>query len=263
MNKDFWELRARKYKTTGYIDYSIAFFDQLMRLKVIENLIRQYANFDIKLANMLDFGCGNGDFIVYFSAKVKNAVGYDISNEILKVAQERCRDLSNVRFENDLGKIKEKFDIVLSVTVLQHILDNDELKKNLYKIGNLCNKGALFIALESVKSANCINIGISDYFVLRETEYYKNILEEAGFRVLTIENFYNPYFLKTPSYERYLRKIYIYRLFYKVLTKFGVNPTIFNSKFNSCASEILGIPENIDGIVEKESSTKIFVAKKI
>ncbi len=263
MNKEFWELRARKYKTTGYIDYSIAFFDQLMRLKVVERLVRQYADFNIKSASMLDFGCGSGDFIVYFSDKVKNIVGYDISDEILKVARERCKNLSNVSFENDLSKVKGKFDIVLSITVLQHILDDDELKESLRKIGDLCNKGTIFLVLESVKSDNSANMQILDYLAFRKAEYYKSILEDVGFKVLSVKNFYNPYFLKTSSYKRYLRKVRIYRLFYKILTKIGINPTIFNDKFSNCSCEILSVPENVDGIVEKESSTKIFIAEKI
>jgi len=37
MDKEFRNFRAKKKKPRGYTDYSIAFFDQLMRLKVTEN----------------------------------------------------------------------------------------------------------------------------------------------------------------------------------------------------------------------------------
>jgi len=263
LNKDFWESRAKKYKTTGYIDYSIAFFDQLMRLKVIERIVKQYASFNMREASILDFGCGNGDFAVYFSSKVRNIVGYDISDEVLKIAREKCKGLSNVYFVNDLNKIRMKFDIVLSITVLQHILDDTELKDSLCKIYSLCNKGALFIALESVKSVGHLSPSVSDYLIFREVKYYEDLLRRIGFRVIAIKNFYNPYFLKTPSYTIYLRKVRIYKLFYKIFAKLGMNLTVFNRRFSSCAVEVLSNPESIDGIIESDSPTKIFVAEKI
>lgn len=261
MDKEFWNLRAKKDKTTGYTDYSIAFFDQLMRLKVIEKIMNQYGAFDFKKAAALDFGCGTGDFVSYFSHKFNFVVGYDISQEVLKIAKQRCKHLPNILLSNSLEKINIKFNVVLSITVLQHILNDNELLKTLTFVSNKCKENAIFIALELVESDK-FNISHPPYLKARRLEDWKVFFQKSGFEILSIKSFYNPFLIKTPSYLKYRKKVILFVKVYGLFRRLGFNVKLFNGVFKKQAQAILSKEENIDGLVQKESFSKIFIAKK-
>lgn len=261
MNKNSWNLMAKRYKTTGYSDYSVGFFDQIMRLKVVEKLLKQYITFDLKKVNALDFGSGVGDFISHFSHKFKFIVGYDISKEVLQIARRKCNYLSNVLLTNSLKDVNIKFDVVFSITVLQHILDDSELLKTLFMISSKCKENAIFIALESIESDK-FNICQPTYLKARKLEDWKVFFEKSGFELLSIKSFYNPFLIKTPSYEKYIKKIILFKTLYKVFRRLGFNIKVFNSVFEKQAKVILNKRENIDGLLEQESFSKIFIAKK-
>lgn len=261
MNKKLWNSKAKRDKTTGYSDYSVAFFDQIMRLKIIEKLLRQYITCDFKKANVLDFGCGVGDFTSYFSHKFKFIVGYDISEEVLEIAREKCKYLPNILLINSLKEVNFKFDVVFSITVLQHILDDSELLRTLEYIFSKCKENAIFIALENIKSDK-FNIYEPPYLNARKLEDWKIIFEKSGFKILSIKSFYNPFLIKTPSFEEYNKKIIIIKFLYKVFRKIGFNIKIFNRIFEKKAKVILNRQENIDGLIEQKSFSKIFIAKK-
>src|SRR6478736_1153393 len=133
MSKDFWNSLTKRNKTTGYSDFSIACFDQEMRLGCVNNLLKKH-NALIPDCRVLDFGCGNGDFVFRLASKAAQLIGYDLSNEVISLAQKRSTQIQNVTFTSNLQEITSTFDIVLSITVLQHIMDDDELLSTIKKI---------------------------------------------------------------------------------------------------------------------------------
>jgi 2-polyprenyl-3-methyl-5-hydroxy-6-metoxy-1,4-benzoquinol methylase len=71
----------------------------------------------------LDFGCGVGRLVIPFAKRFKRVVGVDISPSMVAEAQKNCANASvlNAQFVNGLSDLREKFDLVHSYIVLQHI----------------------------------------------------------------------------------------------------------------------------------------------
>lgn len=261
MNESLWDSLARKYGTTGFTDYSIAFFDQLMRLKCIEQILGEHGNPDRRNSVLLDFGCGTGDFLAYFSDNFKNVIGYDVSDEVLSIASCRLRRFSNIELLRSIENLDAKCDVVLSITVLQHILNDNELRDALRKISSLCKSGALLVAMESV-STTSIPVSHPPHVMARSLEFWVDSFRECGFAVVAIRSFYNPYLLVTPSYTKYAKGIRAQMTIYRGLRRLGLNPGFFNQTFRNCAERILNTPSNIDGIIDGDSFTKVFVVRK-
>lgn len=75
---------------------------------------------------VLDFGCGVGRLVVPFAQSIKQVVGLDISESMLKEARANCDDhaLNNVTLltsDDQLSALTGTFDLIHSVIVLQHI----------------------------------------------------------------------------------------------------------------------------------------------
>ena len=73
----------------------------------------------------LDFGCGVGRVLIPLALRCDEAVGVDISTEMLDEARRNCaeRGCTNVEFATELDQLanEPKFDLVHSFIVLQHL----------------------------------------------------------------------------------------------------------------------------------------------
>ena len=261
MHDSYWSSLVRKHGTTGYSDYSVSIFDQLMRIKVVDSIIDEYVEDVLSDMRMLDFGCGSGDFAAYFSNKFGNLVGYDLTEDIISIARNQYSHLNNVFFADSLDKIHGSFDVIISITVLQHILDDDELFKTVKYISNKCKGNGLFIMLESVESEK-FELKSLPHLRLRKLEEWVNILNKSGFELLEEKSFYNPYLLKTNSFLNYEKKIKIFALIYRKLRILKLNIKLFNYIFRRQAQDILSKAENVDGIIDGESFSKIVICRK-
>jgi ubiquinone/menaquinone biosynthesis C-methylase UbiE len=115
--------------------------DYYSEYKILELLKFEDPNKTIKV---LDFGCGDGNTIVYIRKHFPNAIiyGIDVSEKSINLAKEKM--ISNVLFSSfggtELPFINEEFDIVFSSMVFHHIdhkLHNGILKeiKRTLKVG--------------------------------------------------------------------------------------------------------------------------------
>lgn len=73
---------------------------------------------------ILDFGCGAGELLCFLH-QVSDAqlYGFDPSRSQRELARTRCRDLPRVHCLSDLGEMEEKFDLVFSSHVIEHVPD--------------------------------------------------------------------------------------------------------------------------------------------
>ncbi len=134
---------------------------------------------------VLDVGCGIGRWSRLLAARGARVTGVDLSPTMIAQAQkraaaagvaDRCRfqvqDLSNL----DVG---EKFDLVLGVTVLQHILDPGRLRTALEAMtAHLAPRGRM-ILLEAAPTA-VINRCDTTVFTARHRDVYLSMMRAAG-----------------------------------------------------------------------------------
>jgi ubiquinone/menaquinone biosynthesis C-methylase UbiE len=261
MNKEFWNSLARMNRTTGTRDYVVAAFDQRMRLKCLEIILSDYKELFTHQVNLLDFGCGSGDFILHFSNRFNRLIGYDISEDILSIAQQRTKDFSNIILANSLDSLSLRFDLVFSITVLQHILDDDELTDTLSRIAGLCNEHAYFVALESFDTKE-FPITQPAHVKARTSDQWRRIFDKAGFDLLETRSFYNPYLIKTNSFTQYWRKVKWFRLFYRLFCKLHLSTAFLEYPITRCIDGVLSTNKNIDGFVDIDSFSKFIICQK-
>jgi ubiquinone/menaquinone biosynthesis C-methylase UbiE len=75
---------------------------------------------------VLEFGCGPGLIVGAVSRRCKRATGVDVSQTILKVAEELNRDAKNISFQRSSGMDlqilpDQSFSFIYSIEVIQHI----------------------------------------------------------------------------------------------------------------------------------------------
>ncbi len=115
---------------------------------------------DLNGLTILDLGCGFGEhckgFIEKGAAKV---VGIDISEKMLEVAKVENSDPKitylNMPME-DLDKIDEKFDLVVSSLAIHYVEDFAGLIRN---INNLLKSGGLFVYSQENPFNTCFSTG--------------------------------------------------------------------------------------------------------
>jgi SAM-dependent methyltransferase len=136
----------------------------------------------------LDVGCGVGRWSRLLAAKGAAVTGVDLSPTMIAQAQrravaegvaDRCefrvQDLSNLDVEGP-------FDLVLGVTVLQHILDPELLRAAVRGMAARLAPGGRLILLEAAPSA-AVDRCDSTVFRARKREVYLQLFAECGLQL--------------------------------------------------------------------------------
>jgi len=76
----------------------------------------------IKPQSVLEIGSGNGSFLEMLKPICPNAKGNEYNKAIAKKCRKRGLDIST----KDISKIKERFDVVVSHEVLEHVFNTKE-----------------------------------------------------------------------------------------------------------------------------------------
>lgn len=186
-NMLFWRERVQKYGHTGWCYPCTYGFDQPLRIKVVKELIGRYAQHK---ETLLDFGCGTGDFSGALKNDFCQITAYDPCVDVLEKAKDELKDTKNISFVDNFNSLKEigmSYDVVLSITVLQHIMLDQELHNNLRFLYQEMKQNGIFVIMESFVS----NIE-SNYERNWTYQDFKSMMEKAGFTLLQGYNFYNP-----------------------------------------------------------------------
>lgn len=101
---------------------------------------------NVKEKKILDLGCGYGGNDKYCrDLGAKEILGIDISEHMIKIAEKNNTD-ENIKYKvmamEDISKIKEKFDIVISSLAFHYVKDYEKLIKDIY---NLLNDNGILI----------------------------------------------------------------------------------------------------------------------
>ncbi len=180
----FWDQRYETHGHTGYKDQLVYCYDQPLRLKAVNEALSNSGIFLNKFSQMLDLGCGVGDFIDKFAKNDVKVTGIDISADVVKKCHERFRDFPNVTVCN--SKIEEmsfpndSFDVVISVTVLQHIVDSDAFSKAIRNVVGVTKIGGHILVFESSPIRIKPNEMTPEYISLKTRREWINAFTQNG-----------------------------------------------------------------------------------
>jgi len=106
-------------------------------------------------AKVLDVGCGPGKWIKLFARRYSAVTAIDISPKMIMLARESLNKekIANVDFYiMDVSKLKlpsDTYDLVNCVTVLQHILDDEECKLAVKEMVRVARLGGAILLFET------------------------------------------------------------------------------------------------------------------
>ena len=154
--KDFWERTAEKFGKSGY--------RAVVGAPTSLGLVNWYADFlqktalksilnNCKGARVLDVGCGVGRWSSRLSETGADVVGIDISDNMIKEAGRRpgaqdgeAKFLVSIAAKLPFGD--SVFDRVFSITVLQHIVDDEEWRRSILELIRVTKSGGKIVILE-------------------------------------------------------------------------------------------------------------------
>lgn len=185
-----WTERFHKYGHTGYGSGLIYIYDQYLRLNAtLKALDAVGVTFDG--IRVLDVGCGVGDFVMEFAQRgAKEVIGVDISEDVIKFAEERLSNFKNIKLiPGKIEKLKFKsnyFDLVTSITVLQHITNEKAFFRAVDNIISATRFGGKILILENspTNSEYVVKVKKNRNIVIRTREEWINIFSSRGCRLI-------------------------------------------------------------------------------
>jgi len=147
------------------------------RLKNIEKFVEK--------GILLDAGCGVGDFLMAAKERGWKAEGVEISDDAAKICRENGIRVYTTSLES--MKIKNRYDCVVMVEVIEHLIDPVSSLKNCY--GALKEGGLIAIQTDNIESIYARLTGKKwFYFLYGHLNYFsprtlKVLLEKTGFKV--------------------------------------------------------------------------------
>lgn len=190
-DEDYWDKRAYKFGeksegqpaicSYGMPDFYNQHIDRLQRRLMLNNL-------DIT-PNMkvLDAGCGVGRWTSEMAKRGASVTGVDISQEMIDIAQKRVDKLNlsdKVNFKHaplHLIGASEEYDLVICVTVIQHIEDQKQWEESVLNLLAAAKKGGKIALLEVAPTdKSWVKIPSRTHFKPRQRDDFVNFLKENG-----------------------------------------------------------------------------------
>lgn len=189
---EYWEDRARRFAPQGdglaaVCSYGMpGFYNRLTHFcqrRALEPWLKAAPGFRV-----LDVGCGVGRWSRLLASRGACVTGVDLSPTMIAEAERRaaasglanrCRFI--VQDSADL-EIAGPFDLILCVTMLQHMLDGGALRCALRRMAHHLAPQGRLVVLEAApaRAASRCNTSV---FTARPRAYYLGLFRECGFRV--------------------------------------------------------------------------------
>jgi 2-polyprenyl-3-methyl-5-hydroxy-6-metoxy-1,4-benzoquinol methylase len=191
----YWEERARRFATKGnalaaVCSYGMpAFYNRVIHFcqrLALEPWLRVRPG-----TSVLDVGCGVGRWSRKLASRGARVTGIDLSPTMIAEAKRRagaqgvmehCRFFVQDLVALDVG---QKFDLVLSVTVLQHILEPQALRAAMRRMVAHLTGGGTLILLEAAPN-RAVETCDSPIFRARQRSAYLRLFADCGLRVRAI-----------------------------------------------------------------------------
>jgi len=238
----YYEYKGEEYYTITPIPYYAKRREIL--LNKIDNIIYRLIESD-KTLKICDFGCGNGYLTCHIALKFPKCeiIGIDISKSMINKAKERTGVLkvNNLSFQvlKDISMIENKFDVILIVAVLQHVIDYRKVRSLVLSIYDKINKSGKVLVFEATSETQ----RTGNTWIRRVESDYVKIFKENNFKLLNREliafPFFNIYelrilgilkkFIKGNSIQKCM--VINKNKFFIILNEFMINISIFFDRF--------------------------------
>jgi 2-polyprenyl-3-methyl-5-hydroxy-6-metoxy-1,4-benzoquinol methylase len=191
-SEKFWQDRFSLHGHTGWADPRIYEFDQQCRLSVFSQWLDDQA-FSGKLA--LDFGAGTGDFARLLIDKGWQVVSYD--KYIRPIFQHRKLQTAS---SAEVVAASAPYDLIVSITVLDHIMDEAEFRQQVVDFKNWLKSDGMFFLLEySSPTAQPPSL----YQAFRTMKTWEDALAGAKLRLEVVKPFFHPDEAPVPAWASY------------------------------------------------------------
>ena len=145
-----------------------------IRIKYIkDNIIKKFnlnsSNKPLKTINILDIGCGGGLLSEPMSRLGANVVGIDASKKNIEVAKFHAKKnklkINYICASPEILKIQKKFDVILNMEVVEHVLNVDLFIENCSKF--IKKDGIMFVATINKNLKSYLHAIIGAEYILR------------------------------------------------------------------------------------------------
>jgi 2-polyprenyl-3-methyl-5-hydroxy-6-metoxy-1,4-benzoquinol methylase len=189
----FWRARFAAVGHTGWSDQLVYQFDQRCRLQAFSSWLRETFT---AAGSALDFGCGSGDFSRLLVNLNWTVTGFDKYVRPGFVHPQ----FRYVAVLSDLSAQEYLFDLIVSITVMDHITDDREFLTTLASLRRLVKPSGRFFFLEY--SPHEI-LPVNSYQAFRPMDAWKRCLDETGFVLKRVEPFFHPESASISAWEAY------------------------------------------------------------
>lgn len=188
----YWEGRARKFAARGrglaaVCSYGMpAFYNRYIEYGQRRALLPWLPRVAPGTSAALDVGCGVGRWSLELASRGHEVTGIDLSPYMLERARmsaavggARCSFVLGDAITLQLGRA---FDLIVCVTVLQHILDPVQARAAIVRLGAHLAPGGTLVLLEAAPTHSTSRCD-SAVFRARTCDWYVEALHAAGLKV--------------------------------------------------------------------------------
>jgi ubiquinone biosynthesis O-methyltransferase len=188
MNSDYayWIDRVKRFGERSVMDtdYKKGVYDTTLRKYVFSKTITLKRGMKI-----LDVGCGVGDWCNDYARAGCDVTGIDFINDLISIARENARKNNlPIKYENEsvesYAANREHYDMVTSVTVLQHIKDKERFIKSISNIFGLLKPGGIAVIIEYMPYKVNDSMNTANYMRHIPRSKWIRYFEESGFKLI-------------------------------------------------------------------------------
>ncbi len=197
---EYWRQRTRKVGHPGWKEPVTYAFDQRQRLRSIEHRLRELGLPTSTTA--LDFGCGTGDFSRSLLQLGMRVIAYD---PYLTPSFQHPR-LEHLGSHEALARVDSaSIGLVVSVTVLDHVLDPFEFDATLRRLRQVTSTRGRLLALEYAPDMD--QPSPAPHQAYRSLPVWRASLERAGWHLDAWWPMFHPVHAPAPGFARYQRQL--------------------------------------------------------
>ncbi len=176
------------YPDEGYYQENESLANKYNRL-LRNSKVRKIEKFS-KKGNILDIGCGNGDFLSAMEARGWHSYGTDVSLNACQLASKKLQNIYNCELQ-ECDFSDEIFDAITLNHVFEHFTKPKQEIEEIHRI--IKPGGLLYLSLPNIKSRQFeITKGFWHHLEMPRHVYHfspttiRSFLEKNGFKVLSI-----------------------------------------------------------------------------